>query len=268
MSQLKYLCISLLVLTAFFKTAQSNEIDVRDKVILLNTQSSYDRRAQSTNLRISILNISSEEIKGPIKLVLQNISSDDVSLLNPDGTIDEFSYVNFDLDVDPFTQTSFIIPNKTSKSNIIKFHNPKRLRFTYNFRVLSGEPADTITGNDTNNNGIWDYVDEYIDSKYPTPSAERSALQQTALAFQQFLLDADDPVKSLENDEKFGNALGCLFDVFPLEQAGTISDEIESVIVNTQKRSDAYLKATDQLSGHSSTIVKSLCKDMSHITGE
>ena len=113
-----------------------------------------------------------------------------------------------------------------------------------------------IIGADTDNNGIWDYIDDYIDSKYPDTSNKRSALQQTTTALQQYLIDAEYPDKTRNNSEALGRGVDCLFEVtyvdkesFSTGEAGLTIDELEALVINTKERSDAYLKATNQLAG-------------------
>lgn len=119
-------------------------------------------------------------------------------------------------------------------------------------------PSPDISGADVNNNGIWDYVDSYIDTKYPHTSDKRSVIQKVAITFQTFLTDASDQTKSLKNDEALGQEMACLWEVMPEDEVRDARD-ITAVIVNTQERSNAYLQATEQLSGHRTRLLP--CKD-------
>ena len=53
------------------------------------------------------------------------------------------------------------------------------LSTTYTIKTCIAAQEDII-GKDLNNNGIWDHVDDFINSKYPESSDKRSALQQHA----------------------------------------------------------------------------------------
>lgn len=122
------------------------------------------------------------------------------------------------------------------------------------------QSSNTIAGADLDNNGIWDYIDEFINNDYPSSSLKRSALQQTAIAFQQFLLDANDPVKSLDNSEALGMGIDCLWEV--MDENEVLSIPIEAQIINTLERHHAYMKATDHLSGQIMRESPSPCQDL------
>jgi hypothetical protein len=106
----------------------------------------------------------------------------------------------------------------------------------------------TLEGIDTDNDGLRDDVQRYIALSQPNDQTMRSALRQTALANQKFILSADDADSVLPTFRLLSRANGCLGYLVGL--AGmNVSDALTAEILNTKARSLAYATANDQLSG-------------------
>jgi hypothetical protein len=115
-----------------------------------------------------------------------------------------------------------------------------------------GTGQETIAGEDLDNNGVWDYVQDYIDRTYSDPNM-RLALYQFAKADQKFILAANSDDKTLFSTVDIRHrALDCLFyiDKDPTE-AFEIQNEFRAHILNTKIRSTTYFKADARLSGQS-----------------
>ena len=116
-----------------------------------------------------------------------------------------------------------------------------------------------IISEDKNNDGVWDYVGDYINQKYSYSAKIRSALIQYVKVLQQELIDSRDKQKSIQNAHKSSRAIDCLNYIIgngeetriSLEEAHRISSDVEAETLNTKERSEAYIVYNGQLSGES-----------------
>lgn len=102
----------------------------------------------------------------------------------------------------------------------------------------------TLAGADVNNDGVRDDVESHIDST-GYDSNTKKALQQYAKAAQSSILDADDAAKSITHVTERFRALECLMARQPAE-FHPIFVELRARILDTNPRSEAYLKADSQ----------------------
>lgn len=107
-----------------------------------------------------------------------------------------------------------------------------------------------IAGVDADSNGVWDYIDQYIDVKYPGADNDRtrSACRQCALAIQGGLLNADNKDMSLRYATAISRAAECVFYLRPQDAHDVLSD-LEAIILNTLTRSRAFLMFSEQCAG-------------------
>jgi len=111
--------------------------------------------------------------------------------------------------------------------------------------------SDTLAGTDSDNNGIRDDVDDYINKKYTNPK-EKAAAQQMARAYQKILLvDKNDIKKVTEVDKRVGDAVICAVDTAP--NKGILSD-IKAVTLNTKQRVKEFFKYDNLLDGTVSSL--------------
>ncbi len=101
---------------------------------------------------------------------------------------------------------------------------------------------------DADSNGVWDYIDTYINTDYANEPGTQKALRQFAKAYQQYLQEANDKIASIKNSDVWQKGFECLHYITP-EDGPAISREFEAKVMNTVERSRAYLKATEQLAG-------------------
>lgn len=113
----------------------------------------------------------------------------------------------------------------------------------------SAPPAGAVfslAGTDANHDGVRDDIETYIDATYPVPANAdtNQALRQYAKAAQSSILDANDAGKSIAHVAERFRALECLM--------ASTSDfhptfvELRARILDTNPRSEAYLKADSQ----------------------
>jgi len=106
----------------------------------------------------------------------------------------------------------------------------------------------TLAGVDANGDGVRDDIESYIDSAYPVAAQTETnkALRQYAKAVQSTIIHADDPVLSQQHIHERFRALECL-----MARRGTdfhpIFVELRARLLDTTARSNAYLKADDQV---------------------
>jgi len=105
-----------------------------------------------------------------------------------------------------------------------------------------------IAGVDADNNGVWDYVDQYINTTYPNEPNTRVALRQFSRAIQNSLLHADDKSLSLRYAEDSDRATECVFFVHP-QDADKVLSALEAAILNNATRSRAFMMFSEQSAG-------------------
>ena len=108
--------------------------------------------------------------------------------------------------------------------------------------------GNALAGLDVNGDGVRDDIETYIDGTYPVPAQNEmnKALRQYARAVQSTIIHADDPVLSQQHVHERFRALECLMarratDFHP------IFVELRARLLDTSARSNAYLKADDQV---------------------
>jgi hypothetical protein len=107
---------------------------------------------------------------------------------------------------------------------------------------------DPLIGTDANGDGIWDYVDDYIEQTYPNSEATRVVLRRVTVALQNALLMADNPATAANIATELHRAIECLYFVRP-NDAHKVADALEAELLNTIERSRAYIHFNDQLGG-------------------
>lgn len=109
---------------------------------------------------------------------------------------------------------------------------------------------DGVAGADVDGNGVWDYIDQYIDTKYPGAADDqlRSASRQYARAVQGGILNPDSKQMSLQYATDSDRATECVFHLRP-DDANSILADLESAILNTESRSKAFLMFSEQSAG-------------------
>lgn len=107
-----------------------------------------------------------------------------------------------------------------------------------------------IQGPDTDMNGIRDDVEAHINT-LPLAPAQRQGVAQFAKAVQRTLLvDVQNPAAVREASVAISVAIQCLSIRFPdVRERAAIAAHIESITVNTQVRSEQYIKFNNALSG-------------------
>jgi len=108
--------------------------------------------------------------------------------------------------------------------------------------------ADSLIGTDANNDGVWDYIGDYITQTYQSSNTTSAALRQMAVALQAAIVQSDDPVASVDNATALQRSVECLYSIRP-EDAYNITNDLTAVVLNTPERSRAYIHFSDQLGG-------------------
>jgi len=112
----------------------------------------------------------------------------------------------------------------------------------------SPNQTESLAGADIDANGVRDDVDRYIDTTYADQANAdlKKALRQYAKAVQSSLLDAGSQPLSLAHATERFRALECIMARRPRD-FHTVFVDIRSQLLNTSSRSEAYLKADDQV---------------------
>ncbi|MBL8038410.1 MAG: hypothetical protein JNN16_12990 [Nitrospira sp.] len=108
--------------------------------------------------------------------------------------------------------------------------------------------TETVAGVDADTNGVRDDVDRYIDTTYADQASAdlKKAVRQYARAVQSSLIDAGSPTLSLTHATERFRALECLMARRPRD-FHTVFVDVRAQLLNTSSRSEAYLKADDQV---------------------
>ena len=117
-----------------------------------------------------------------------------------------------------------------------------------NSQSSSPNQTDSIVGLDADANGVRDDVDRYIDTTYADQASAdlNKAVRQYAKAVQSSLIDADSHTRSLTHATERFRALECLMARRP-DEFHSIFVDVRAQLLNTPSRSEAYLKADDQV---------------------
>ena len=109
------------------------------------------------------------------------------------------------------------------------------------------EATTSLAGTDGNNDGVRDDIESYIDTTYPIPANAdtNKALRQYAKAAQLSIIDANDAGRSVTHVTERFRALECLMFRRPTD-FHPVFVELRARIMDTNPRSEAYLKADGQ----------------------
>jgi hypothetical protein len=107
-----------------------------------------------------------------------------------------------------------------------------------------------VPGPDSDGNGVWDYIDQYINTVFPgTQNAStRSAARQYARAIEGGLLNADNKARAIQFAAASDRATECMYYLRPQDAAAAIAD-LEAAILNTQLRSKTFVMWSEQSAG-------------------
>lgn len=112
--------------------------------------------------------------------------------------------------------------------------------------------VNPIADFDADGNGIWDYVDQYINTTYANDPEIVPALQQFARSFQAALLDAKDADLSLQHSGEADRAIECIFSyrIRRGAEAAEIIEKLKAAMLNTRERSLADAIFSEHSAGH------------------
>lgn len=135
------LVCSCLTIILLFSVAQA--ADVTDSIQLNSSGSFYNRRTGEYSYNVVLENISSNGFQSPITAVITNLSSADVTVSNADGT-DSGGNPYFDYS-GLLGDDNILSAGELSGAKKWIFHNPTRVRFTYDVQIMAGAgPTDNV----------------------------------------------------------------------------------------------------------------------------
>ena len=107
----------------------------------------------------------------------------------------------------------------------------------------------TLTGVDSDGDGLRDDIQRYIALTYPDSQKTRAALRQYTFALNKVMLESPDEESALNNTELIHRASECLWYIHS-RQSIRMSDLLMAEYLNTMDRSRAYLEYNTKLGGH------------------
>ena len=131
-----------LIFLFFVPNVNSWAVDVTSDVTVHRTRPVYDFINLQTYTNVSIENVSTETIVAPVQLVIDSITSPDVTVANADGRLlDGRPYFNYD----SLLGDGVLDPGEVSLNREIRFDNPNALRFDFTVVVLGEYQVTTNT---------------------------------------------------------------------------------------------------------------------------
>ncbi len=106
-----------------------------------------------------------------------------------------------------------------------------------------------------NSDGVRSDVAQAIAHTFPESEKKRAAATQLARAFQMAI---ENPERALEINNNWEKAQACVYAIEgtgPADSATNTGDIIESLVVNSSKRSRAYIRYNANLSGHIFNVI-------------
>ena len=110
--------------------------DVTDSIQINESGAFYNRRTGNYSYNVVLENISSNGFQSPITAVITNLSSADVTVSNADGT-DSSGNPYFDYS-GLLGDDNILNAGELSGAKKWIFHNPTRVRFTYDVQIMAG----------------------------------------------------------------------------------------------------------------------------------
>lgn len=244
------LVIPVLFLSIFcYNSAEAALSDVTNQVSIVRAPLVYSRITQTYNGLITISNIGSTNLNSPMYLVVSGmpdtVSVNNATNLSPEGK----PMLSLPVYVGGLT------PGQTIKNFNIRFHNPNGLKFTPVFAVMADSgnlPPDpgaagkaSLSGVDSNNNGIRDDVEIYIDVNFGSSMKLKEGLNQFALSMQKGII-ANTVQESMLAGNSLSRAMECLNYIAP---DSTAWKSIQGQAINTPERFAAWRSHEARLSG-------------------
>ena len=116
---------------------------------------------------------------------------------------------------------------------------------------------DSIAGIDTNNNGVRDDVDAFINTEYLVASQKAAALQLARVIQRELMVSKTDEAAIKLVSLAQSRAVKCIYLKFdsnsPIKPAAVVGN-IEYLTANTKERKSAYLSFSKAVDGTTSTI--------------
>jgi hypothetical protein len=116
---------------------------------------------------------------------------------------------------------------------------------------------DSLTGPDTDNNGVRDDIDTYISRRYPKTEQAKAARQEARALQKALQVPAGDVAAAKAVVRDMERATVCTYSQFPAGgsvEAAQVGLEIERLTTNTKLRLKAYLAFNKMLDGTSSRL--------------
>lgn len=107
----------------------------------------------------------------------------------------------------------------------------------------------TVAGVDSDNDGIRDDVQRWINEEFSSQPKVKAAMRQVAMGRQNDLLSASEKEKSIEASQRYLNDLSCLLSVVGVHEKSKLNRQLNEKMLNTKDRLYADMKANANFSG-------------------
>ena len=163
--------------------------------------------------------------------------------------------------------TTHAAPTNNSLANNLKFKLYEKMMGLYKAQnyydvrkaVDNPDKSNTVLGKDSNQNGIRDDVEGYINKTY-TNVGQNNAAKQLARSFQAFLtVDTNNKGAVKATSENSSRAISCVFDYFKMGNTArntSLVGDISVLTINTYQRHYVYDLYNHALDGTVSSLPK------------
>lgn len=112
----------------------------------------------------------------------------------------------------------------------------------------------TVAGVDSDNDGIRDDIQRWINEEYADKPKVKMALKQVAMGMQIQLLSAENKVQSIAASNKYLNDLFCLTAIVGFNEKVKLRRNLKAKMLNTKDRHYAEIKSNGNFSGQGGVI--------------
>lgn len=131
-------------------------------------------------------------------------------------------------------------------------HSPAKSIRLDSFGLPVLDRTNTVAGIDSDQNGIRDDIQEYINATYPKPEQQKAVSQYARSLQAKLLVDPKDKYQVRASSNTSSKAMSCIYEKLPVgnsPQAARAVQEILSLTTNTKQRLMAYMAFDKAMDG-------------------
>jgi hypothetical protein len=150
------------------------------------------------------------------------------------------------------------VRSQAGNSNESKDASVEFIIFSIDSSLEVSDPGEegrkTLLGIDSDNDGLRDDIQRYLNEKYSTEANTKLAFEQFAKSYNEIISTVKNKEESIKASDKSLKALECVVGVVGINNAIYKTQEITRLILNTKERLIAEKKAELNFSGQSRAV--------------